>query len=45
VIDPTKLVLGDRIVVRIRAAAGSSLAQVASTAANHVGDREPAAKA
>ena len=45
VIDASKLVVGDRIVVRIRAAAGSSLAQVSSTAANHVGDREPAAKA
>jgi hypothetical protein len=45
VIDPTKLVVGDRIVVRIRAEKGASLAQVASTPANHVGDREPAAKA
>ena len=44
VIDATKLVVGDRIVVRIRAAAHSSLAQVAATAANHVGDREPAVK-
>jgi hypothetical protein len=35
-------VVGDRIVVRIRAAMGSSLAQVESTAANHIGDREPA---
>jgi hypothetical protein len=43
VIDPTKLVVGDRIVVRIRAAKGSSLAQVAATPANHVGDREPPA--
>jgi hypothetical protein len=43
VIDPSKLVVGDRIVVRIRAAAKSTLAQVASTPANHVGDREPAA--
>jgi hypothetical protein len=42
VIDPTKLVVGDRIVVRIRAKAGSSLSQVESTPANHVGDREPA---
>lgn len=42
VIDATKLVAGDRIVVRIRATAGSSLAQVESTPANHVGDREPA---
>jgi len=42
VIDATKLVVGDRIVVRIRAAAKSSLAQVETTAANHVGEREPA---
>lgn len=42
VIDASKLVTGDRIVVRIRAAAHSTLAQVASTAAGHVGDREPA---
>jgi len=44
VIDASKLVVGDRIVVRIRAAANSSLAQVAATAARHVGDREPASK-
>jgi hypothetical protein len=43
VIDASKLVVGDRIVVRIRAAQGSSLAQVESTASNHIGDREPAA--
>jgi len=43
VIDATKLVVGDRIVVRIRAEKGASLAQVAATAANHIGDREPAA--
>jgi hypothetical protein len=42
VIDPTKLVVGDRIVVRIRAKAGSTLSQVESTPANHIGDREPA---
>jgi hypothetical protein len=41
VIDSTKLVAGDRIVVRIRAKAGSSLSQVESTPANHIGDREP----
>jgi hypothetical protein len=45
VIDASKLVVGDRIVVRIRAAAHTPLAQVEATAANHVGDREPAAKA
>jgi hypothetical protein len=44
VIDASKLVAGDKIVVRIRAAKGSSLAQVEATAAVHVGDREPAAK-
>jgi len=44
VIDASKLVTGDKIVVRIRAAAHSSLAQVEATAANHVGDREPASK-
>ena len=41
VIDATKLVVGDKIVVRIRAKAGSSLSQVESTPANHIGDREP----
>jgi hypothetical protein len=44
VIDPSKLVVGDRIVVRIRAPRGSSLAQVLATPANHIGDREPASK-
>lgn len=44
VIDASKLVVGDRIVVRIRAAAKSSLATVEAAAANHVGDREPASK-
>jgi hypothetical protein len=44
VIDASKLVIGDRIVVRIRAPFHSTLAQVEATAANHVGDREPAAK-
>jgi hypothetical protein len=44
VIDASKLVVGDKIVVRIRADKGSSLAQIEATAANHVGDREPAAK-
>ena len=42
VIDPSKLVVGDKIVVRIQAEQGSSLADVEATAANHVGDREPA---
>jgi hypothetical protein len=44
VIDASKLVVGDRIVVRIRAPKGASLGQVESTPANHVGDREPAAE-
>ncbi len=44
VIDASKLVVGDRIVVRIRAPRGSTLAQVEATAANHIGDREPADK-
>ena len=43
VIDLAQLKLGDRVVVRTRAARGSSLAQVEATAARHVGDREPAA--
>jgi len=42
VIDASKLVIGDKIVVRVRAPFHSTLAQVESTAANHVGDREPA---
>jgi len=41
VIDATKLTIGDRVVVRIRAAAGSSLAQVTSTPANRFGEHEP----
>ncbi len=44
VIDASKLVVGDKIVVRIRADKGSSLSQVEATAATHVGDREPASK-
>lgn len=44
VIDASKLVVGDKIVIRIRADKGSSLAQIEATAANHIGDREPAAK-
>jgi len=42
VIDASKLVVGDRIVVRIRAPKDATLAQVEATAANHIGDREPA---
>jgi hypothetical protein len=44
VIDASRLTVGDRIVVRVRAVRGSSLSQVASTPANHIGDREPAAQ-
>jgi hypothetical protein len=44
VIDASKLVVGDKIVVRIRAEKSASLGQVESTPANHIGDREPAAK-
>jgi hypothetical protein len=44
VIDASKLVAGDRIVVRIRADKGSTLPQIEATAADHIGDREPAAK-
>jgi hypothetical protein len=42
VISASQLKVGDRIVIRVRAAKGSSLAQIASTPANHIGDREPA---
>jgi hypothetical protein len=42
VIDASQLKAGDRIVVRVRAPKGSTLAQVEATAAKHVGDREPA---
>ena len=44
VISADKLRVGDKITVRVRAAKGSSLAQVESTPAAHVGDREPATK-
>ncbi len=42
VIDLSKLTVGDRVVVHVRADQGSSLAQVEASVANHVGDREPA---
>ncbi len=42
VIDLAQLKVGDRIVVRVRAPQGSTLAQVESTPANHLGEREPA---
>jgi hypothetical protein len=41
VIDATKLTVGDRIVVRIRAANRATLAQVATTPANRFGEHEP----
>ena len=41
VVDPASLAPGDRIVVRVRAAKGSTLAQVESTPARRVADREP----
>jgi hypothetical protein len=42
VITPSQLTVGDRITVRIRAPRGSSLGQVESTPARHVGEHEPA---
>jgi hypothetical protein len=42
-ISPGQLQVGDTISVRIRAPGRSSLAQVESIPANHVGDHEPAA--
>jgi hypothetical protein len=44
VIDAAQLKVGDHIVVRIRADKGSALAQVESTPAVHIGDREPASQ-
>jgi len=41
VVDPSSLQPGDRIVVRVRAPKGSTLAQVEATAALRVADREP----
>lgn len=43
VIDASKLKVGDRIIVRIRADRGSTLTQVQMTPAKHVADREPRA--
>lgn len=42
VISPSQLKIGDRFVVRVRAAQGSTLAQTEATPAVHLGDREPA---
>ena len=44
VVDASSLKAGDRIVVRIRAAGGSSLSAVEATAAKRVADREPKAQ-
>ncbi len=44
VISLSQLKVGDTVVVRTRAARGSTLAQVEATAAAHVGDREPASR-
>ena len=41
VIDASKLKAGDRIVIRVRADGGATLAQVEATAAKRVADREP----
>jgi hypothetical protein len=41
VISPTQLTVGDHITVRIRAPWGSSLGQVESTPAVHIGEHEP----
>jgi hypothetical protein len=43
VISAADLKAGDRVVVRVRAARGATLAQVEATAAAHVGERERAA--
>jgi hypothetical protein len=42
VIGPSQLQAGDRITVRVRAPRSATLSQVEATAANHVGDHEPA---
>jgi hypothetical protein len=44
VIDATKLKAGDRIVIRVRADRGSTLAEVEATPAKRVADREPKAQ-
>ena len=43
-IGPSGLKPGDRIVIRIRADKGSSLAEILATAAKRVADREPKAQ-
>ena len=44
VIDASELKVGDRIVVRVRADRGATLAEVEATAARRVADREPKAQ-
>ncbi len=44
VVDASSLKAGDRIIVRVRAAGGSSLSAVEATAAKRVADREPKAQ-
>jgi hypothetical protein len=44
VISPAELQVGDRIVVRVRADRGSTLAQVEATPAKRLAEREPPAK-
>ena len=44
VISPDQLKVGDKITVRVRAAAKTSLPDVESTPAAHIGDHEPASK-
>ena len=44
VIDATGLKVGDRIVIRVRADRGSTLAEVGATAARRIADREPKAQ-
>lgn len=44
VIDATQLKAGDRIVIRVRADRGATLAEVEATAAKRVADREPKAQ-
>jgi hypothetical protein len=41
VISPAQLTVGDRITVRVRAPQGSTLSQVESTPAVHIGEHEP----
>jgi hypothetical protein len=42
VIAPSQLTVGERVTIRIRAPRRSTLSQVESTPARHVGEHEPA---